>query len=147
MSNLSHSTVHPLVYTGSILDKSIYSVAARKYLLYSLDAIKVKGNVVVSIVNVTTASRYIMKITVQDAGGICMVIVHDIQIFEAFDYNTFPMIAVSKMSAMEIFDYIKSNRGGHKLQSCFCYCIFFVKKTWRVDPEHSQVRHQHDRCE
>jgi hypothetical protein len=139
--------LHLLVYVGSIPDKSSYPVATSNCLLDSLDASKAKGNVVVCIANVTATSRYIMKIAVQDAGGIGMVIVDDIQIFEAFDYGTFPATAVSKTSATEIFSYIKSNRGGHKLQSRSCYCIFFVKRTWRADPEHSQARHQHARCE
>jgi len=110
MSNLSHSAVHPLVYAGSIPDKSSYPVAASNCLLDSLDASKAKGNVVVCIANDTAASRYIMKLAVQDAGGIGMVVVEDIQIFEAFDYGTFPATAVSKTSATEIFSYIKSNR-------------------------------------
>jgi hypothetical protein len=78
MSNLSHSIVHPFVYVGSITDKSSYPIAASNCLLNSLDASRAKGNVVVCMANVTAASRYIMKITVQDAGGIDMVIVDDI---------------------------------------------------------------------
>ena len=85
-------------------------VLRRACLLDSLDARKAKGKFVVCISNDTAVSTWIHQLTVQNAGGIGMVLVDDLEMFDANDFGTFPATTVSKTSATEIISYIKSTR-------------------------------------
>eukprot|EP00253_Pinus_taeda_P032937 PITA_32937 len=115
-SNLSQSAVHPLVYGGSIPAESCDGrpfdpVAASHCVLGCLDENKMKGKIVVCIPNDTAISTGTMASNFQFfTGAVGMIVVHDLQPSEAYDYGTFAGTTISKSSATEIFSYINSTR-------------------------------------
>uniref|UniRef100_A0A0C9QR38 TSA: Wollemia nobilis Ref_Wollemi_Transcript_13270_2450 transcribed RNA sequence n=1 Tax=Wollemia nobilis TaxID=56998 RepID=A0A0C9QR38_9CONI len=108
-SNLSRSSIYPLVYGGSIPNNSSSSEDASNCSPGSLNASTVKGKIVLCLHGDTGYLRLSKKNAIKSIGGLGIILVDDgSQKSVATNYGTFPATSISNKSAEDILSYIKS---------------------------------------
>ncbi|XP_004514295.1 CO(2)-response secreted protease-like [Cicer arietinum] len=109
-SNLTSSTMFPLVFGDEIAAKFTPTSEARNCYPGSLDYNKVAGKIVVCVNDDPNISRRIKKLVLQDARAMGMILVDENNRDVSFDAGAFPFTEIGNLEGHQILQYINSTK-------------------------------------
>ncbi|KAK2354260.1 CO(2)-response secreted protease [Trifolium repens] len=109
-SNLTHSTLHSLVFGEKVAAKFAPISEARNCYPGSLDYNKVAGRIVVCVDDDPNISRKTKKLVLQDARAMGMIFVSEDNKDVSFDAGAFPFTEIGNLEGRQILQYINSTK-------------------------------------